>query len=121
MYTMYVGCVLMVSPLCLFYLFPSFLSFFPPLPLSPLLSLLCPTSSVLLLLHLHPLPLSPLFSIPPLSSIPPFSLNYTTLSCRGGTVVNLDLVNPEMKKKKKKYVNSGILHFVSVQLVLHYD
>ena len=35
--------------------------------------------------------------------------------CRGGTVVNLELVNPEIKKKKKKYVNSGVLHFSSVK------
>jgi hypothetical protein len=34
---------------------------------------------------------------------------------RGGTVVNLELVNPEIKKKKKKYVNSGVLHFSSVK------
>ena len=34
---------------------------------------------------------------------------------RGGNVFNLDLINPEMKKKKKKYVNSGVLNFVTVQ------
>ena len=31
---------------------------------------------------------------------------------RGGTVFNLDLINPEIKKRKKKYVNSGVLHFM---------
>ena len=30
-------------------------------------------------------------------------------------MVNLELVNPEIKKKKKKYVNSGVLHFSSVK------
>jgi hypothetical protein len=36
---------------------------------------------------------------------------------RGGTVFNLDLVNPQMKKRKKKYVNSGVLHFLTVQAI----
>jgi len=35
--------------------------------------------------------------------------------CRGGQVFNIDLVNEEAKKKKKKYRNSGILNFVSVK------
>jgi len=30
-------------------------------------------------------------------------------------VYNLDLINPELKKKKKKYTNSGTLNFVSVK------
>ena len=34
---------------------------------------------------------------------------------RGGNVFNLDVINPEMKKRKKKYVNSGVLHFLTVQ------
>lgn len=34
---------------------------------------------------------------------------------KGGQVFNMDLVNPELKKKKKKYTNSGVLNFVSVQ------
>jgi hypothetical protein len=30
-------------------------------------------------------------------------------------VFNLDIINEEVKKKKKKYKNSGILNFVSVR------
>ena len=45
----------------------------------------------------------------------PHSLMLNQLFFRGGNVFNLDLINPELKKKKKKYVNSGVLHFVSVQ------
>ena len=39
----------------------------------------------------------------------------TTTPCRGGQVYNLDLINPELRKKKKKYTNSGTLNFVSVK------
>ena len=40
------------------------------------------------------------------------------LWCRGGSVRNLPLINPELKAKKKaKYNNSGILSFESVKSV----
>ena len=38
-----------------------------------------------------------------------------TWSCRGGQVFNLDILNEDLKKKKKKYHNSGNLNFVSVK------
>ena len=44
-------------------------------------------------------------------------LSVTVCVCvcvRGGQVYNLPLVNPDKKKKKKKYTNSGTLNFVSV-------
>ena len=34
---------------------------------------------------------------------------------RGGQVYNIDLINPELKRKKKKYTNSGTLNLVSVK------
>lgn len=37
---------------------------------------------------------------------------------KGGEVRTLDIINPDIKKKKKKYVNSGTLNFVSVMYVL---
>ena len=34
---------------------------------------------------------------------------------RGGQIFNLDVINEEVKKKKKKYKNSGSLNFISVK------
>ena len=34
---------------------------------------------------------------------------------RGGQVFNLELINEDIRKKKKKYHNSGSLNFVSVK------
>ena len=34
---------------------------------------------------------------------------------RGGQVYNLDVINEEAKKKKKKYTNSGTLNFKAVR------
>jgi hypothetical protein len=33
---------------------------------------------------------------------------------RGGTVSQVDLINADLKRKKRKYINSGVLSFVSV-------
>ncbi|XP_019852495.1 PREDICTED: copine-9-like isoform X2 [Amphimedon queenslandica] len=33
---------------------------------------------------------------------------------RGGSVSQVELINPELKKKKSKYTNSGVIHFGSV-------
>ena len=34
---------------------------------------------------------------------------------KGGEVRTLDIINPDIKKKKKKYTNSGTLNFNSVR------
>lgn len=34
---------------------------------------------------------------------------------RGGSVSQVELINPEVKKKKSKYSNSGVVHFGSVR------
>lgn len=39
----------------------------------------------------------------------------TAVICRGGQVFTLDIINEELKKKKKKYRNSGSINFVSVK------
>ena len=41
--------------------------------------------------------------------------NYFSFSFRGGQTARLELINPEIKKKKRKYTNSGILSFISVR------
>ena len=43
------------------------------------------------------------------------SLTHTHTTSRGGQLYNLDLINPEMKKKKKKYQNSGTLNLEIVK------
>ena len=34
---------------------------------------------------------------------------------RGGQIFNLDVINEDAQKKKKKYRNSGTLNFISVK------